>query len=134
MLLNKAILENGYSFTIPIHEKCKHLQREIEVEVPEMVKKYRMNEHGKMEEYMDVAFEEVEEEIIDVHPDYELDENTGNFKRKLIDWNLELFSEKEILAGVIASNRVAKAKDRVLSKKPKLRKITIQIGKKKKQG
>lgn len=128
-LLTKAILEDGYTYTIPVHEKCKDIEKTIEVKVPEMTTKYRVNDHGEVEPYKTPAFEEVEEEILRVHPDYELDENTGKFKRKLNDWNRQFYSEEELLNGVYSSERVAKARDTVIRKKPKFRTLSIQVGK-----
>jgi len=133
-LLTKTILDNGYTFTIPVHERCKNIEKTIEVEVPEMTTKYRVNDQGAVEEYKDMYFEEIEEEIMTVHPDYELDEDTGRFKRKMNGWNLELFGEENILNGIVASERVAKVRDNVITKKPKLRKIQIRVGQNKEAG
>ena len=127
-LLTKTILDNGYTFTIPVHERCKNIEKTIEVEVPEMTTKYRVNDQGAVEEYKDMYFEEIEEEIMTVHPDYELDEDTGRFKRKMNGWNLELFGEENILNGIVASERVAKVRDTVITKKPKFKKIKINVG------
>ena len=128
VLLTKTILEDGYTYTIPVHERCKDVQKTIEVEVPEMTTKYRANDQGEVEPYKTPLLEDVEEEVLRVHPDYELDEDTGKFKRKMNVWNLELFDEREILAGVMASERVAKVRDVVITKKPKLKKIKINVG------
>lgn len=128
-LLTKTILEDGYTYTIPVHEKCKDIEKTIEVKVPEMTTKYQVNDQGEVVPYKTALFEEVEEEILRVHPDYELDENTGKFKRKLNDWNRQFYSEDELLNGVYSSERVAKARDTVIRKKPKFRTLSIQVGK-----
>jgi len=128
-LLTEAILEDGYTYTIPVHEKCKDIEKTIEVKVPEMTTKYRVNDQGEVVPYKTALFEEVEEEILRVHPDYELDENTGKFKRKLNDWNRQFYSEDELLNGVYSSERGAKVRDTVIRKKPKFRTLSIQVGK-----
>ena len=58
-LLTKTILEDGHTYTIPIHERCKDVEKTLEIEVPEMTIKYRVNDHGEVEPYKTPAFEEV---------------------------------------------------------------------------
>ena len=128
-LLTEAILEDGYTYTIPVHERCKDIEKTIEMQVPEMTTKYQVNDQGEVVPYKTALFEEVEEEILRVHPDYELDENTGKFKRKLNDWNRQFYSEDELLNGVYSSERGAKVRDTVIRKKPKFRTLSIQVGK-----
>lgn len=133
-LLTKTILEDGHTYTIPIHERCKDVEKTLEIEVPEMTIKYRVNDHGEVEPYKTPAFEEVEEEVLRVHPDYELNENTGKFKRKLNEWNMQLYSEGELLQGVYSTERNAKVRDTIIRKEPKLKKIMIRVGENKEAG
>ena len=110
-LLVRTIHEQYGTMTVPVHEKCKDIKKSLNIKLPKMITKYRLNEMGEKEAYNELATEQIEKEVVAVHPDYELDELTGKFKRKLSEYNLTLFSEEELNQGVYASDKVAKVTD-----------------------
>ncbi len=128
-LLVKKVDENIGTLTIPVHEHCKNSSVLLDVQVPEMVTKYRLNDEGEVETYLDVAFDEIKEEITTLHPNFDFDEEKGYFKRSDTEENIFLFGLEAIKAGIKSSKRSALVKDTVIRKKPKIRNIQIQIGK-----
>ncbi len=126
-LLTKTIGDDGCSYTIPIHERCKHISKTVVLPMPVTTKQYSLKSNGALEEHIVNAFEESEEEIFTLHPDYMLDEKTGHFKRRITEDNIKLFGMGNLEKGVIASRRAALARDIVRTQKPIFKDYTVHI-------
>ncbi len=127
VMLVKTIHEGLGTLTIPMHERCKSTSKTITLPIPVYEKKYRLNNLGNLEEYLDQAYEEVEEEIIRIHPDYELDEKNGTFKRRFNENNLKLFAVDKLEKGVKVSKRSALVTDSIVNKKPRYKNFTFHV-------
>ncbi len=127
-LLVKTVDDTFGTMTIPVHERCKHTPAAFDTVVLETETRYRLNNAGEIETYQDIAYEETEEEIMTLHPDYEFDEASGGFRRKVTEDNISLFGIEALEKGIPTSKRCALVTDTVIRKKPKVRKIRVQIG------
>lgn len=127
-LLVKTIDAVHGTMTIPVHEKCKDKSVLLDVQVPESVTTYELNDRGEVESIQEMAFDEVNEEIITINPNYELDKVTGSFKRAMTQENIEIFGEEAVEAGIPCSREVALVTDTLNKKIPKWKTVQLQIG------
>lgn len=81
-LLVHHIHEEHHTMTIPIHDRCKGVQKTLTVEVPETEEKYQFKEDGSLKAYRVSKFIEQEEEIHRVKEGYKFDKMTGQFRKK----------------------------------------------------
>lgn len=72
------------TMTIPCHTACQGKSAAIEVQIPETETRYLLNDAGELEEYQTCKFGEVEEPVASVRKGYELNERTGEFKKKAV--------------------------------------------------
>ncbi len=81
-LLAHHIHEEHHTMCIPIHDHCKGIARTITTEVPETEERYQLKADGQMEKYRVSRFIETEEQVHRIKDGHELDETTGQFKKK----------------------------------------------------
>lgn len=81
VLLAHHIHEEHHTMTIPIHDRCKGIQKTINIEVPETEDRFRFID-GQVEKYRVSKFIETEVQAHRVKDGYKLDEKTGEFKKK----------------------------------------------------
>lgn len=128
VLMLKTIDEENISLTIPVHDKCKGTPKTIEVQVPVKKKEHRLNpKTGLVEEYFVDDFEEVEEKVYYVKKEFQLDEKTGIFKRKVKSSGPLNKSGEKIEAGSLAQRDEAVESKDVKVKKQKFKNIKISI-------
>lgn len=84
VLLAKTVHEEHHTMTIPIHDRCKGVAKSITMEVPETEERFRLKADGQMEKYHVSKFIEAEEQTHRVKEGYDLDEKTGEFKKKAL--------------------------------------------------
>jgi hypothetical protein len=120
-------IDDDSTYTIPIHDRCKGLPAEFEIEIPERETRYSLNERGGTEAYMDAAYEEMEEEIIIIHPGYVLEEKTGKFLRKNSEENAQYFDRESLEKCIVASRETALTTDTVLRRKPKYKRTLLKV-------
>lgn len=82
IMLVRTVHEEHGTMTIPIHEHCKDAPATLTLEVPEVESRFRLKEDGQVEEYKVSKFADVQELIRNIKEGYELDEQTGEFKKK----------------------------------------------------
>lgn len=122
-LMVKTIDEENYSMTIPVHEKCKDVAKTITVEMPARTTKYRLNKDGVVESYLEIDYEETEEEVHSIRPNCSLDRDTGKFVRK----GTKVKDDGDILIGSFVKQSEAVETKTVKTKKPKVKEITITL-------
>ncbi|MCL6612979.1 MAG: hypothetical protein K6T66_15720 [Peptococcaceae bacterium] len=69
---------------IPIHSGCQGIKKTLTREIQATEERYALKEDGSLEVYRMPKFEEVEEQVHRVKDGYELDERTGQFKKKAL--------------------------------------------------
>lgn len=127
-LLVKTINDENYTMTIPIHSRCKDKTATITTDIPVFTTKYVLDEGGNIQEVLAPAYEEIEEEILRTHPEFEFDEDTGQFKRKVTEENAVLYGLGNLQKGIVASRRAALVTDTVVRRKPRRKTIQVQVG------
>lgn len=127
VLLVKTVDEMLGTLTIPIHDRCKGTVKTITMEAPATITKYQLNDQGEVEPYLDFDFDETDEEIITLQPNYEF-KDTGEFFRKDTEENREIFSEEELRNGVRVTRKNALCTTTVHRKHMKYRTIEFTTG------
>ena len=127
VLLVKTINEENYTMTIPVHERCKGITKAITLTIPTYEVQHELDTRGDLQPVLVHAFDEVEEDIIRTHPNFDLNPKTGKFRRKLTEENLEIYSPEELENGVPASKRVALVTDTIVKRVPRCREYTTMI-------
>ncbi len=127
VLLVKTINEEGYTMTVPIHDRCKHIPKTITLMIPVHEIQYELNTQGELQPLLVQACDEEAEDILRPHPNCELDPKTGKFKRKYTEENLNMYTPEELEKGIHVSKRAALVSDTIVKRIPKCREYTTKI-------
>lgn len=72
------------TMTVPIHSGCQGINKVLTREIQETEERYRLKEDGSIETYRAPKLVEQEDEIHRVKEGYDMDEITGQFKKKAL--------------------------------------------------
>jgi|GEM_PF-1839975 phage minor structural protein, N-terminal region len=128
VLLVKTVDEMLGTLTIPVHDRCKAIAKTFTMEVPATITKYQVNDQGEVEPYLDFDFEDIDEKIIVLQPNYDFNKDAGEFFRKDTEENRAIFSEEEIKNGVKVTKKNALCTTMVRKKRMKYRTIEFTTG------
>ena len=155
-LLVHTIHDEHGTMTIPIHDYCKGVQKVLTIDVPETGEEYYLDSDGEVKKRFTLVYEEVDKDVVELKPDYFVDEKNGQFMKKAFKARIaregveskktphgvkyfegdkevtldEILEEVEIFPEKQVSDNEAVTTSRVTKRAVKSKMVNIEVGKK----